>query len=383
MHVKQALFYPYRKGNFLRSVGIPTVFMLLASALMGAVMFGMIFTSLGVEQLTGLQSDPMALLGVLGPALGLGFLAMLPVALLMNGYFWNLVATWQTEGLDAQPPAWKGNFKAYMVDGFHSILSMVVLMVPMILGYLTLGFLLPFALAPYLEAAQERRVGAVFRALPGSMAQAKRQYLALLGGMWMCVLLYIPVYIAMAVTGVTIVGPMFVSMAYSVTCMYLLTQQYGASGSPQYRPRKGSPSPQHEETFSMSGGASMGYTGSTQFGASQSPSPAASSFSLEDDLEFTLEPSDDEYHPSTEDTVELLYQPASSSDVSEGDDSDLNDRWMADADALAEVPADAKPGKGKTKAEKAPAPDKKSKSQMKMLKLQPGDNPWLRSQNRV
>lgn len=377
MDVKQAVFYPYRKGNFLRSVGVPTGLMLLASALMGAAMFGVIFTSLGVEQLAGLQNDPMALLGVLGPALGLGCIVMLPFALLMNGYFWNLVATWQTDGLDAPPPAWKGQFGAYMVDGFHSILSMLVLTVPMILGYLTLGFLLPFALAPYMEAAQERRVGAVLRRFGPSMAQATRQYLPILGGMWMCVLLYIPVYLVMVLSGVTVVGPLFVSMAYSVTCMALLTQQYGASGSPQYRSRPNKPMPSVDEPFAMAGGASMGYTGSTQFGASSAsaqPDPAS---------DFSMEPVDDLPEAASDDTVDLLYKPAASSDTSDSGEASLNDRWMADASVSEEPLPEAKPAKGKAKGEKAPPAEKKSKSHMKMLKLQPGDNPWLRNQNRV
>lgn len=365
MDVKQAILYPYRKGNFLRCVGIPTGLSLLFSLAFVAGVAGLIVTSLGAEQLVGIADNPMALVGILVPMMAFGAAIMVPFALLMNGYFWNLVATWQAEGMDAPPPAWKGHFKDYLVDGFHAILAMVVLFIPMVLGYITVGFLMPFAMAPYFEAAQERRIGAVMKSLPQAMAQAKGQYMPLLGGLWMCILISVVASFVSSVLSITVVGPMLLQVAMGVTCAYLLTQQYGITGLYAGRSKGGQPMPGQATSFGMGSGA-MGLGQSV--GGYSASTPEDNGFSME--LDDT---------PYDEDT--LTYMPPSDSQVdavsATSDDEDLNSRWMSEApqeyvakDQIAEPKADKK-------AEK-PAKEKKTKPNMKMLKLQQGDNPWLR-----
>jgi len=227
MDVKQALIYPYKKGHFWYSVGIPTLIYL-------AIMlwcFASIFIPILIAGACGLipdkGEDPGAFPPIMIGAFILAFVPMLPVCFVLYGYYWAMVDNWQTHGLDAPPPAWKGNWKAYFVDGAHGFLALLVMYIPMILGYLTLGFLMPFVTAPFFESARERRIGAFLRCIPKSFARTASRYGAMLGGMWMCILLSIPFYVAYFLTSVTFVAPMLLAMAFCVSLSYLMTQQYG------------------------------------------------------------------------------------------------------------------------------------------------------------
>lgn len=235
MDIKEALIYPYRKGHFWYSVGIPTLIYLGVTLWMCLAIFVpmMIAAASGMLPKPGESSvfAPILIVSFL-----IAFIPMLPICFVLYGYYWTMLANWQTHGLDAPPPGWKGQWKAYFVDGAHCFLVFLLMYIPMILGYLTLGFLLPFVMAPFYESAQERRIGAFWRSIPQSFEQARAQYWPLLGGMWMCLLLYIPFFVVYFLTSATFVAPMLLVMAFGVSLLRLMTQQYGRFYSPQTAP---------------------------------------------------------------------------------------------------------------------------------------------------
>jgi hypothetical protein len=138
------------------------------------------------------------------------------IALPIYGYLWSLIDIWQTQGLDAPPPKWKGSWKTYANNCLHLVVSLVILYIPFTVSFAILsqpfaiaqamiapksdllsfiltafitGLLTPFLLAPYFLAAGKRTIGSVMRSIIPAAKLAYQRYFPILGIVYLSVIL--------------------------------------------------------------------------------------------------------------------------------------------------------------------------------------------------
>ncbi len=140
------------------------------------------------------------------------------------GYYWELIDRWQTQGMNAPIPLWKGNVRAYYKSGFQMFLATMVLWLPMVLGTLPLMLLTPLMVIPFLLAAREKTCLAVFKAFPQSFSMLKGRYVPIL------LALYVILFIGMVYN--TVMISLIFPTAFTVTALYLLTEQLGYRTQP-------------------------------------------------------------------------------------------------------------------------------------------------------
>lgn len=255
MNFKQAWKYPFRAECRIPILLVPNL--LLIGGLIPLLALGMAAMFSGMlepERLLGPdgnpnleQFSPGLLAGVIGAALAcllIAVVAQLPI----SGYYWELINTWQTYGLDAPPPEWKGRFKHYFKAGFHTFLVGLTMMLPYFLIMLSLGLLGPFFMAPYFLAAREQTVGSYFRNMRPGFSLAKERYKPVLIGMYTAFGVAFLYSMFQNLTSMLIILPLFgmlLQPAINTICLHLLTQQFGIESDPQDAPRRdgGKPDP--------------------------------------------------------------------------------------------------------------------------------------------
>ncbi len=241
MQIKQAMAYPFAEGNKVRTLVIPIMLSLLGVIVMMATMALTIFPAL--SSLQGMSPEKLAqmessknLLALLPPTMmpmvlggfGIGFLGMLLCMLPMSGYTWHLIYHMRTEGFDAPAPAWKGHWGEYFKYGIQAFISGLILAVPLLIAMIPMGALVPFVMASYFLASEEKTVGSVLKNFVPGIQYVAANAGPVLVAFYTAVLISIGYSIASSLLSWTFIGPLVLSMAINITMIYLMTEQFPA-----------------------------------------------------------------------------------------------------------------------------------------------------------
>lgn len=249
MNIPGAVFYPFKGPNAVRALVIPTAITLAASLAMILVLALTclpVFMSLSGQFAQNPESmenlDPALLAPIIPGILG-GFAVMLVGMMPVYGYYWELIDTWQTNGMDSQAPAWQGKWKYYLKTGFQCFLAGVVLFIPLVVATIPLGALVPFVMAPFFLAAREKTCGAVLREFVPGISVTVNRLVPVLVAFYLCVVVLNLVYnLVGSLISWTIVGVPALGTALAITTMYLMCEQYDIH-TPQSVPGHPKPSP--------------------------------------------------------------------------------------------------------------------------------------------
>ena len=111
----EALKYPFREERIQDAIVIPGIIVFILGVL--SIVFSLLL--LGVLYFGFHLTDPKTLKTV---GNGLQNVVQLPfnilIGIVMLGFKWHTVANWQNDGLEADPPNWRDDWKEILWDGF-------------------------------------------------------------------------------------------------------------------------------------------------------------------------------------------------------------------------------------------------------------------------
>jgi len=231
MNVKSAFTYAFRKENWQNVLLIPSLFLIGMTAINLAYRFIVVFPTVFQTVLEHPHMSPYARARLnyqtqTSPQMLLMDLFLLILMLPVQGYFWELVHTWQTHGMEAPAPRWKGRLTEYAVYGIQLILCGFVNIIPLILTGLTLGLVAPWTMAPYFLAAKEKTVMSFIKQYPRAVSVGLSRYLPVLGTFYLLVLIGVIAIIPGILLVLTIVGFFVFVYVLKIASLHLMTQAY-------------------------------------------------------------------------------------------------------------------------------------------------------------
>ena len=252
MQLKEAICYPYRKENWIRTIAIPMGLQVSMMAICMVAMFAVMMPMfLAMDPHKAQQFNPIDMqLKMMATMLPV-YVVMIVMMFPLYGYHWELIDNWQINGLDAPAPGWSGCWKRYFINGFHAFLSMLILFIPGLFCLFTFGLLSPFVYSSYFVSAKEKRVGSVIRNFPASIQLGTQRYLPVLGMFYLIIVICLFAMIPYWILSFTIVGGLVFISGLLISMMHLMTQAYDIHTDGGHSPQKRS-SPVPINSFSAS-----------------------------------------------------------------------------------------------------------------------------------